>query len=305
MAMVNNSARPKKSSAVELFGRWKVFYLATGYTAEQGVPFETGLRVLYNSRPCHPFAGDSDRVSPLAEHSSDTDPLEFFLLGRRIRQGLSKCSQAAESRLGGDVFYLWLQTEPVEDGSTLTADQWLNIVDEAASLGVNWLVVTVGSLSGTRSDVAELCRWAHDTHGMVVCLHARAGQISDEERQMLLELPAASTFLLTDPEGEGAFSDLAAADVRVCSANPAPSGTDGETCDYPHRMIFVDSRGRLYTCGMVSGEHEFFLGSVLHGSLDTIIHNPQLPHSVSSSNPGDHSRCSGCPPLVAKHLCQK
>jgi len=244
-------------------------------------------------------------VSPLAEHSSETDPLEFFLLGRRIRQGLSKCTQAAEARTGGDVFYLWLQTEPVEGAPTLTSDEWLNIVDEAASLGVNWLVVTLGPLCGERTEIAELCRWAHSTHGMVVCLHTRAGQISTHERQLLRELPPASTFLLVDPERVDDFSDLLEEGVRVCSANPAPSATDGETCEYPHRMIFVDSRGRLYTCGMVSGERDFFLGSVLDGSLDAIMHNPQLPHSVASTDPEAHTRCSGCPPLVAKHLCHK
>lgn len=244
-------------------------------------------------------------MRPLAEHSSEAAPLEFFLLGRRIRQGLSKCTLAVETRSVDDVFYLWLQTEPVEGVATLTADQWLNIVDEAASLGVNWLVVTLGPINGGRTEIAELCRWAYSTHDMVVCLHARAGQLSSEERQLLLELPAESTFLLVDPVNAEEFSDLASAGVHVCSANPAPSSTGGETCEYPHRMIFVDSQGRLYTCGMVSGEHDFFLGSVLDGSLDAIIHNPQLPHSVSSSDPEAHTRCSGCPPLVAKHLCHK
>ena len=244
-------------------------------------------------------------MSPLAEHSSEADPLEFFLLGRRIRQGLAKCTQAAEARAEGDVFYLWLQTEPVEGSPALTPDQWLNIVDEAASLGVNWLVVTLGPLSGERHEVADLCRWAHSTHNMVVCLHARDGQLSADERRLLLELPTESTFLLVDPTSTGEFSDLASEGIHVCSANPAPNSTDGVPCEYPHRMIFVDSRGRLYTCGMVSGEHDFFLGSVLDGSLDAIIHNPQLPHSVSASDPEAHTRCSGCPPLVAKHLCHK
>ncbi len=244
-------------------------------------------------------------MSPLAEQSSETDPLEFFLLGRRIRQRLSKCTRGVEARSGGDVFYLWLQTEAVEGSPSLTADQWLNIVDEASSLGVNWLVVTLGPGSGGRTDVVELCRWAHSTHGMVVCLHTRDGQLGGEERQLLRELPADSTFLLVDSMSAGDFSDLASEGVHVCSANPVPAGTGGETCEYPHRMIFVDARGRLYTCGMVSGEHEFFLGSVLDGSLDAIMHNPQLPHSVSSSDPEAHSRCSGCPPLVAKHLCHK
>lgn len=244
-------------------------------------------------------------MNPPVEHSSDTDPLEFFRLGRRIRQGLSRCSHTAASKTGGDVFYLWLQTESVDHSPSLTGDQWLNIVDEAASLGVNWLVVTLGELKEDRAQVAELCRWAQTTHGMVVCLHARHGEISPSERQLLLDLPRESAFLLVEPEYAALFAELAAEGVNVGSASPASSGGDREPCEYPHRMIFVDSRGRLYTCGLVSGDHEFFLGSVLEGNLDAIIHNPQLPHSVSVTDPGAHTRCSGCPPLVANHLCHK
>lgn len=244
-------------------------------------------------------------MNPPVEHPTDSTPLEFFLLGRRIRQGLTRCSSNAASKSGGDVFYLWLQTEALEGFPSLTADQWLNIVDEAASLGVNWLVVTVGEAGADRAEVADLCRWAQSTHGMVVCLHARHGEIGPSERALLLELPRESTFLLVEPELAASFADLAAEGVNVGSANPHSSESDREPCDFPHRMIFVDSRGRLYTCGLVSGEHEFFLGSVLDGSLDSIIHNPQLPHSVSVSAPASHSGCSGCPPLVAKHLCHK
>lgn len=244
-------------------------------------------------------------MNPPLEHSTDATPLEFFLLGRRIRQGLTRCSCEAASKPDGDVFYLWLQTEAVDDSPSLTPDQWLNIVDEAASLGVNWLVVTLGQPDADQTGVAELCRWAQSTHGMVVCLHARHGEIGPAERTLLLELPRKSTFLLVEPEQTASFADLAAEGVNVGSANPHSSEGDREPCDFPHRMIFVDSRGRLYTCGLVSGEHEFFLGSVLDGSLDSIIHNPQLPHSVSVPAPAPHNGCSGCPPLVAKHLCHK
>lgn len=244
-------------------------------------------------------------MNPSVEHPADSDPLEYFLLGRRIRQGLSHCALRAASKAEGDVFYLWLQMEALEGVPCLTADQWLNVVDEAASLGVNWLVVTLGSPEEDRTHLADLCRWAQSTHDMVVCLHARQGVINNSERQLLLELPRSSTFLLVEPEYAANFADLAAQGVKVGSANPESSTGDREPCEYPHRMIFVDASGRLYTCGMVSGEHDFFLGSVMDGSLDTIIHNPQLPHSVSAANPQSHLKCSGCPPLVAKHLCHK
>jgi len=244
-------------------------------------------------------------VIPPVEQSADAEPLEYFLLGRRIRQGLARCTQAAAAKAEGDVFYLWLQTEAVEGSPALSADQWLNIVDEAASLGVNWLVVTLGKLNDDREHVAELCRWAQATHGMVVCLHARHGELTEAERDLLRELPRECTFLLVDPEYSDAFSYLADEGIHVGGASPTSGGEDREPCDYPHRMIFVDAGGKLYTCGLVSGEHEFFLGSVLEGKLDEIIHNPKLPHSVSATDPDARVRCSGCPPLVARHLCPK
>lgn len=245
-------------------------------------------------------------ISPSDSSAVEALPLELFSLGRRIRQGLARCSREAACREKDDVFYLWLQTEPVEGAPSLTSDQWMNIIDEAAALGVNWLVLTVGTCGESRRGLAGLGRWAHEAHGMVVCLHARCGEISAEEREMLLELPRESTFLLVDPEYRASFSELAQSGVCVDSANPASHEDSGRTaCEYPHKMIFVDARGRLYTCGMVAGNQAFYLGTVLDGSLDAIIHNPQLPHSVSAAAPEDHARCSGCPPLVAQHLCNR
>lgn len=292
----------------KLLGRVECF---SSHTAGcwKGLPsfIETQQPVLYNEGYYWSLAvfGEPERVNPPMEHSPESTPLEFFLLGRRIRQGLTRCAKDAAAKSGGDVFYLWLQTETLEDAPPLTADQWLNIVDEAASLGVNWLVVTLGPNKQEKGEVAELCRWAQATHGMVVCLHARYGEIGPAERQLLLELPRESTFLLVEPEQSAHFADLAAQGVCVGSANPLSNDGDRDPCDFPHRMIFVDAQGRLYTCGLVSGENEFFLGSVLNESLDTIIHNPKLPHTVSVPAPASHSGCSGCPPLVAKHLCHK
>lgn len=244
-------------------------------------------------------------MNPPPVQPTETAPLEYFLLGRRIRHGLSECARNAAARRDGDVFYLWLQTEAIDGEAALTEDQWLNIVDEASTLGVNWLVVTLGKPDGDRDQVARLCRWAQATHGMVVCLHTRYAELSPAEHDLLVELPRESTFLLVEPEHLAAFAELADGGVNVGSANPASESSDRESCEYPHRMIFVDARGRLYTCGLVSGEHDFFLGSVLDGDLNAIIHNPQLPHSVSVTDPGAHTRCSGCPPLVAQHLCPR
>jgi radical SAM protein with 4Fe4S-binding SPASM domain len=237
------------------------------------------------------------------EDNATSEPLEFFSLGRRIRHGLAVCAQTSATRYADDVFYLWMQMGAGMETRSLSEDEWLNIIDEAASLGVNWLVVTLGP-AASRAAVPAICRWARDTHGMTVCVHAAEGGLRPEEREMLLELRGESCILLVDPAAAGDFADLEAEGVSVAQAAPAVP-EEGSACDFPARMVYVDPSGRLYTCGLVAGDEEFYLGSVLDGSLDAIMHNPRLPHCVTPSEPVPGRNCSGCPPLVAQHLCQK
>ncbi|MBX3178038.1 MAG: hypothetical protein KF886_11790 [Candidatus Hydrogenedentes bacterium] len=237
------------------------------------------------------------------EDKATGEPLEFFSLGRRIRQGLAACARAGAARSEGDIFYLWLQMGAGTESEALGDDEWLNIIDEAASLGVNWLVVTLGP-PASRAAVPAICRWARNTHDMTVCVHAAEGELRPEEREMLLELRGEACILLVEPEAAGEYADLEARGVSVAKSAP-PIPEEGAACDFPARMVYVDPSGRLYTCGLVAGEEEFYLGSVMDGSLDAIMHNPRLPHCVTPSEPVPGRNCSGCPPLVARHLCQK
>lgn len=243
-------------------------------------------------------------MSHITEEPTESDPLEFLTLGRRIRHGLTSCTGSIPKQPPGDIFYLWIQLSPTEGDSAITQDQWLNIIDEAASIGVNWLVLTLGYSEASRAHAGPICRWAHESYDMTICLHVPDGTIHPDERELLQELPRESTYLLVEPPFATAFGDLTEEGIQVALANP-PSPGEGARCDYPYKMIFVDAAGELYTCGLVSGEHDFFLGSVFDGSLEEIIHNPKLPHTVSAAQPSSHQSCSGCPPLVAKYLCHK
>lgn len=277
--------------------RWPYFVLPAAFARATRLGLQWRHRVKTNFQ-------ESPPVEPTSNPPSEAEPLEFFLLGRRIRRGLLECSGATETGAGGDVAYLWIQLRSDDSSASFTRDHCLNIIDEAASLGVNWLVVSLGD-APARQHVPDLCRWANDTHEMVVCLHTPDGQLLPDERDLLRELPADSSFLLAEPRHGDVFADLEAAGVHVGLATPAESA-DHSPCEYPNRMIFVDAQGRLYTCGLVAGESDFFLGSVFDGSLDEIMHNPRLPHSVHATPaPAAHQSCSGCPPLVAKYLCGK
>lgn len=240
--------------------------------------------------------------STVNEPAEPDEPLEFFGLGRRIRRDLDECSRAAAHGTREDVFYLWLKMGP-GPATELSRDHWLNIIDEAASMGVNWLVITLGE-PASREHVPAMGLWAQQTYGMVVCLHTPQGRLGTAERDLLRQLPADSSYLLVEPEHAAAFQNLEAEGINLRLAAPATPVSE-EPCDYPNKMIFVDAQGHLYTCGLVAGDSDFFLGSVFDGSLDEIIHNPKLPHSVTEKQPSNHQNCSGCPPLVAKYLCHK
>tara|TARA_R110001592_G_scaffold22785_5_gene90280 strand:- start:329 stop:910 length:582 start_codon:yes stop_codon:yes gene_type:complete len=187
---------------------------------------------------------------------------------------------------------------------TISEEQWLNVIDEAASLGVNWLVITLGDAVDSLTLANTMCLWAQQTYEMTVCVHTSQAGPSPELESVITTLPRDHTYVLVEPEFADEFEDLRAQGVRVGLANPAPH--EGEAaCDFPYKMVFVDASGNLYTCGLVAGEEEFLLGSVFRGSLDQIVHNPGLPHSVNALGTRPKQGCSGCPPLVAKYLCQK
>ena len=240
-------------------------------------------------------------ISPNSK-SNTSDPLEYFVLPRSIRRGVRASSEQSAQRTVGDVFYLWVQLDADGDSPAVASDTWLNVVDEAAAIGANWLVITLGDLKGPVEHIEAMCRWAQDTHQMTVCLHSLEAALHPSVESLLLSLSRELTYLLVEPEHASAFTSLCGRGVRIGLANPAPN-TNAAACKFPYKMVFVDAQGSLYTCGLVSGEKEFFLGTVFNGSLEQITHNPQLPHSVDAPGERPEDGCSGCPPLVAKYLC--
>lgn len=243
-------------------------------------------------------------MSTSFEPSPETDePLEHFELPRKIVREVRACASAAAEQPAGDIFYLWLQMTVGTPAVAVAPEQWLNVIDEAASAGVNWLVISMGDSPANLEITEAMCRWAQDTHQMTVCLHTTMKAPDPALHTLLLSLPREATYLLVEPSFDTEFSALKAAGVQVALASP--DGHEANSaCDYPCKMVFVDACGSLYTCGLVAGEREFFLGSVFSGSLEHIVHHPELPHSVDALETRPKDGCSGCPPLVAKYLCQ-
>lgn len=243
-------------------------------------------------------------MSTSIEPSPENDaPLEHFALPRKIIREVRACASTAADQPAGDIFYLWLQMTVGTPAVAVAREQWLNVIDEAASVGVNWLVISMGDGVANMEVTEAMCRWAQDTHKMTVCLHTTMSAPEPTLRTMVCSLPKKETYLLVEPPFDAAFAELKTAGVQVALASPeAPEAHSA--CDYPCKMVYVDACGSLYTCGLVAGEREFFLGSVFSGSLEHIVHHPELPHSVDALDTRPKDGCSGCPPLVAKYLCR-
>lgn len=139
---------------------------------------------------------------------------------------------------------------------------------------------------------------------MTVCLHTSASTPDPALEGLVTTLAREKTYLLVESAHASAYTPLKEQGVCIGMASPA-SHIGDSACEYPYKMVFVNAEGNLYTCGLVAGEQEFFLGSVFSGSLERIVHNPKLPHSVDALETRPKQGCSGCPPLVAKYLCQR
>jgi radical SAM protein with 4Fe4S-binding SPASM domain len=231
-------------------------------------------------------------------------PAAGFELPERIREEIGRCSKTSHSS-SKDIAYLWVHvtgraTEGGCHGGTpsLSLQDWLNVVDEAASLGVNWLVISVGSKLADFPDVWQVCDWAQSVHGMTVGIHCAENSLSDEDVEAIQQLEGSLTRLLVPKRDVEKLRYLEETGILVREANPRP-GEQQTPCEKPTRMVFVNPQGHLYTCGLVEGMEEYHLGNVFNGTLDAILHNASLPHAISDQVPRNGHGCDGCPPIMA------
>lgn len=231
-----------------------------------------------------------------------------FELPRSIARQLKKCAAEFKDgkRPGVDgVEYLWVNldgrgVEPGESASrtprTLLLEEWLSVVDEAASLGVRWLLVCAGDSLSTCSDVWTICRWAQDIHNMTVGMYTSSCFVSEADLHQFRELDLSKTCLFV---GAGAYEEMRAIreqGIPVCVADVADED-HSPPCAMPECMVYVGPDGKVYTCGLVFGHKSFCLGSVFDRRLEDIVQDDSLPHSVNDRPRG--CTCNACPPIMA------
>lgn len=232
-------------------------------------------------------------------------------LAKQVRQRLRETIAAAK-RSKDDAAYLWLyvskagigQSEGKKAPSTpLSLDAWLGIIDEAASVGVNWLVVSVQARLDSNPDVLEICRWAQETHGMKVGLHSDCSCVNEDELASVSSLDPELTHLLLPRDVYAQMRDLDLHGIKVCPAEPDLSDHESMSpCRKPGTMVYVNPEGKLYTCGMVDGEDEYHLGNALETDFRSVVQDPNRPHMVPMEHARHKGGCDGCPPIVVKRF---
>ncbi len=230
-----------------------------------------------------------------------------FRLPKRLSCGIEACT----GKSFDEVTYLWLNFslpghEQGNDAAPicpeLGLDQWLNVIDEAASLGVAWLVVSVKAALSEFPDLFKICDWAQNTHGISVGLHIHCMEMSSEEIQALCKLDKSKTRILVTRDVIKAMRHLEEEHgLQLCVADPHPEGVLAP-CENPGRMVFVNTRGELYTCGLVEGREDYKLGNVFEDSFKKIVGDPNLPHQVPYESAMVPHGCDGCPPLVTQYF---
>lgn len=246
-----------------------------------------------------------------AQSGVTAEATAFFDLPRTISKEIRQCAAVRETDgvSPGTIRYLWLNIadhaanaqEQNEIVPMMNADDWLNIIDEAASLGVSCVVICTGDALHNNPDLWAICDWAQRVHGLDVGIHARCTAVRPEEIEELQRLDHAHTWLFVSREDYRHLRDLERENIHVRIADVCREDHE-PPCDMPEGLVFVAPDGNLYTCGLVIGNEQYRLGHIMERPLNHVVDDPSLPRFVPKSVPYHENGCAGCPPILAKRM---
>lgn len=233
----------------------------------------------------------------------------FFGIAKEINQRIKLCQNTAKEGKVPEIIYLWVcvNATGLKHGIVSSGEpekewpmhQWLNIVDEAATLGATWLVLSVADPLCQCDAVWPISRWAQQIHGMDVGLHLKqSSPLTEQEIKLIRQLDRKKTRLLLRNDSEDTLRKLTKHNITVWKANPQAEG-EVPNCQGPTRMIFVNDKGILYTCGLVDGKNAYRMGHVFDTELRKILHEEGIPRCVQKDLHYITPDCDGCPSLLA------
>lgn len=225
---------------------------------------------------------------------------KFFELPKRISANLRKCADVScGGGLPDSVKYLWA-TFRADDQDGLDVQEWMNVVDEAASLGLEFIVFSVEGRLHEQDGLWQVCKWAQDAYGLNVGVHVYHGDLQESEIAAFkqLDLERARLYVGGDYIESLRFLEDEGVSLRVADpagqkrANPAPC------CDLPRKMLYVDSKGIMYTCKYVQGNSDYRIGHFCTRTFKNVVEDPSRPAVVPQDVPERAHGCDGCPPVV-------
>lgn len=231
-------------------------------------------------------------------------------LPQSIARQLRNVRSAHVPTNGDALKYLWLYVseEGLEGGGIASdvkgfdATEWLNVIDEAASLGAENIIFTVGEKLSKHPELFEVIAWAQGMHGMSVGIHLCQGGLEPADVERIRALDHTRTALFVEQSFVDEVTPLEQDGFRVFSA----AGQDQEmvhpTCCLPEVMACMGASGKMYTCGLVLGDTAYYMGEYGEQPLKTVMNDGKVPHIVPEGLPKTHRGCNGCPPLMYRRL---
>jgi len=241
-----------------------------------------------------------------ANHYVDGNP---FDLANSVSRGVRDASSACHKDESDPIQYLWVHySSKCEDGAPvgnrLSRDEWLGVIDEAASMGVRLAIVSVNEPFADSPDVISLAQWAQSTYNLMIGFHVYGRRVSRTDARQLAKLKPELTrvFVESDQLEDARFIEEMG--VRVLASDGINDGATMPSCDLPKSMTCVCSEGGLYTCGLVAGDGQYHMGNFLGRKLRSAMNDESVPHAVPEGVSDAPGQCSGCPPLMAQRIHQ-
>lgn len=231
-----------------------------------------------------------------------------FALPQAVAGALTRCCKGRSGESCDGVKYLWIhfpgeneQAAAGTDQKPLSTDEWMCVLDEAASIGVRSIIVSVGSSLQRVAQLVPVCQWAQNAHDMTVGIHAYVA-LDPSDSESLKQLNIAKTRVFADGEHIESARFVEQLGIPLCCADGLEDSEEQPDCDLPSTMTCVGPEGTMYTCGLVLGQEQFSLGHIFGRKLSNIVNDNSLPHAIPAGASKSTHRCNGCPPLMAKKM---
>lgn len=230
----------------------------------------------------------------------------------QLPQNIARQIRVHSRKLGKEspperIRYLWIYVSDdcgVEDDvlhgqeARLSVDEWLNIVDESATLGAENLIISMGNGLAESPEVIEMAAWAQSAHQMFVGLHVYRHPLTEDELKRVADLDPERTKVFVDSDLLESMPFAESMGVTLHVADGKEGDTVHPTCRWPEDMTCIGPHGQMYTCGLVLGEDQYLLGHCFERRLDNVVGDKNLPHIIPAGVSRIKRRCNGCPPLM-------